>query len=811
MGSRRTPMKKLFSRIALGVVALLLASLSSADVTLRLSVWDGDKALETIRGICQQFEKDNPGIHVKLENYDYTLYHQKMIITYAAGVAPDVVMMDGSHYQFLATRHALLPLNQFFASSPGFDIKDYYKPIVDSYTFHDQLYILPRDIAPIGLMYYNKKMFKDAGIPYPDGSWTWDFHIRPELKEKDFLWVCQQFVKKDDRGKYIQWGYAPSWPQMQADTYALQLGAYPYDNMAEPTKVLADAPDRVKAFQFAADFANVLHLEPSNLEASGSLMLTTQQMFVQQKIAMYQNGIWDVPNMRKMLKPGTPEWFDWDICLAPAYAGKDGKPVRRSTTGGSGYAIMASTKNPSLAWKLTRYLAGPVGMTAMAKAGIAQPAIRQLALTKGVWLPGPDTPLEEQYPRNRIVTDEAVNYVVFDATTQFGISVSDRYNKGLEILWNGQTTAQKILSENEKIAQQRLDDLRKQEALPPFNWVLGGAIAALIVLSMVAFVYLPERGRRLTRLEKGESKSGYKFLTPWIVGAVIFTLGPMILALLMSFAEWDIIAPAKWRGLANFQEIFQSDPSFYKSMIITAIYTVFSVTFGIIGALGLALLLNQKVRGVALYRTLYYIPSITSGVAGSLIWMRVFNPDNGLLNFLLYGPHGDWPVGVWLSNWIMHDPHKPVDWLQTETTAMPALIIMSVWGIGGGMVIFLAGLQGIPQHYYEAATLDGAGIIARFKSVTLPMLTPTIFFSAITGLIGAFQAFTQAFVISNGTGAPNDATRFFVLHIFSAAFQSARMGYASALGWVLFIIIMVITLIQMKLSRRWVYYESEAK
>ena len=445
----------------------------------------------------------------------------------------------------------------------------------------------------------------------------------------------------------------------------------------------------------------------------------------------------------------------------------------------------------------------------MAKAGIAQPAIRKLALEPGIWLPGPDTPLEEQFPKNRIATGEAVPFVVFDPSSQFGISVGDRVNKGLEILWSGQGNAEKILNENQKIAQDRLDVLRKQEDLPPFNWALGGVFALCIVFAILFYVYKPEFGKKLTNLEKSESRSGYKFLTPWIIGTVVFALGPMILALLMAFADWDIIAPARWRGLDNFKEAFTGDPTFYKSLTVTLIYTAFSVGFGIFGSMGLALLLNQKIKGVSLYRTLYYIPSITSAVAGSLIWMRVLNPDKGLLNFILYGPEGKWALGKALSAWIMNDANKPVDWLQTEATALPALIIMSLWGIGGGTVIFLAGLQGIPQYYYEAATLDGAGIWKRFKSITFPMLTPTIFFSAITGLIGAFQAFTQAFVISQG--GPNDATRFYVYHVFSTAFQSARMGYASALGWVLFVIIMIVTLVQMKMSKRWVYYEAEAK
>jgi ABC-type sugar transport system permease subunit len=282
----------------------------------------------------------------------------------------------------------------------------------------------------------------------------------------------------------------------------------------------------------------------------------------------------------------------------------------------------------------------------------------------------------------------------------------------------------------------------------------------------------------------------------------------MILSLLMSFADWDMIRPARNRGLMNFKEAGLIDPSFWKSLWVTFIYTIFSVPLGIFGSMMLALLLNQKIKGVSLFRTLYYIPSITSAIAAALIWLRVFNPETGLLNFLLYGPNGNWPIGRMLSSWLMTDPTKPLDWLALESTALPALIIMSLWGIGGGTVIFLAGLQGIPQYYYEAATLDGAGIIDRFKKITFPMLTPTIFFSMITGMVGAFQAFSQAFVMTQG--GPNDATRFYVFHLYGNAFQSLRMGYASALGWVLFLIIMVITLIQIKASK-WVYYEADAK
>jgi ABC-type sugar transport system permease subunit/ABC-type glycerol-3-phosphate transport system substrate-binding protein len=797
-------------RAILFVVLTLVAGLASAKTVLRLSVWDGDKALETVRKICRMFEEQNPDVTIKIEPYpDYALYHQKMLITYAAGVAPDVVMMDPANFQALAARKAILPLNPFFEKTPNFSIDDYYKPIVDAHSFRGTCYVLPRDIAPIGLIYYNKRMFQEKGIPYPDGSWTWDFKMRPELKEKDFLWVASQFTKKNEAGKQIGWGYTCGWPQMIADQFAFATGAMPYDNMEEPKKVQVDDPKYIKAFQFAADISNKFHVAPTNSEQSSAFAgATAQALFIQQRVAMYQNGIWEVPQIRRMLVPGSKEFFEWDIALAPAYAGENGVPVRKYTTGGSGYSIMASTKHPDLAWKLTRFLSGEPGMVEMAKAGIAQPAIKELATRPGIWCPGPDTPAIERYPANRIATHQAVDYVVFSSTSQYAKTLSDRANKGLELIWNAQKKAQDILPENQKQAQARLDQLTREEGLPPFNWSIGVAAGFGIVAAIIFWIYRPHFGKKLTALEKAEAKSGYWFLSPWILGLLIFTLGPMILSLLMSFADWDMIRPAKNRGLGNFQEAFGQDPSFYKSLWVTFVYTIFSVPLGIFGSMMLALLLNQKVKGVSLFRTLYYIPSITSAIAASLIWLRVFNPETGLLNYLLYGPDGNWPIGRMLSNWLMTDPSKQLDWLALESTALPALIIMSLWGIGGGTVVFLAGLQGIPQYYYEAATLDGAGIFARFRTITLPLLTPTIFFSLITGMVGAFQAFAQAFVMTQG--GPNDATRFYVYHLFGNAFQSLRMGYASALGWVLFAIVMVITLIQFKASK-WVYYEADTK
>ena len=253
-------------------------------------------------------------------------------------------------------------------------------------------------------------------------------------------------------------------------------------------------------------------------------------------------------------------------------------------------------------------------------------------------------------------------------------------------------------------------------------------------------------------------------------------------------------------GLGNFAEM-AGDDRFWKSLRATLIYTFFSVPLGVAGSLGLALLLNTKIRGQSVFRTLFYLPSVASVVAASLIWLRLFNPESGLLNQILGALH----LNPALRALGLTDPSKGyVNWLGSEKTALGSLIVMSLWGIGGGMVIYLAGLQGIPQSYYEAASLDGASVWQRFRHVTLPLLTPTIFFTLIIGVIGSFQVFTQGFVMTQG--GPNNATLFYVLYLYENAFQFLKMGYASALAWVLFLIILGFTALQMRASR-WVHYE----
>jgi len=283
------------------------------------------------------------------------------------------------------------------------------------------------------------------------------------------------------------------------------------------------------------------------------------------------------------------------------------------------------------------------------------------------------------------------------------------------------------------------------------------------------------------------------FASPWLVGFAVFIAYPIAASLYYSFCSYDAIRPAHWVGLQNYQRLFAEDDLFWKSLGNTLYFVVFGLPIGLAASLGIALLLNQKLKGMAFYRTLYYLPSITPIVATSILWMWLLNPEMGLVNVALM------KVGI---------AHPPA-WLSDPAWSKPALILMGLWGVGGGMVIYLAALQDVPEQLYEAASLDGAGRLAQFRHVTLPMLSPVILFNMIIGLIGTFQYFTQAYIMTNG--GPEDSTTFYALHLFNRAFLDFKMGYASAMAWILFLVTLACAAVVFRTSAKWVYYGGETK
>jgi len=301
--------------------------------------------------------------------------------------------------------------------------------------------------------------------------------------------------------------------------------------------------------------------------------------------------------------------------------------------------------------------------------------------------------------------------------------------------------------------------------------------------------------KRKLSLTQQEAVWAYIFISPWIVGFLVFTLGPMIASLFYSFTDYNIIDPPVWQGLANFKKIFFGDPLFWHSLKVTIKYAAMALPLHLVIGFSIAVLLNQKIFAVNVWRTMYFLPSVVAGVAVALLWVRIFNSRIGLLNPFLKN------IGI----------ANPPGWLQDPNWAVPALVIMSLWSVGGGMIIYLAGLQGIPTALYEAATIDGANVWQKFWKITVPMMTPVIFYNLVLGLIGAFNYFTEVYVATSGTGGPVRSTLFYNLYLYQNAFKFFDMGYASGLAWILFLIVLVVTLLVFRSSPYWVYYEGELR
>lgn len=291
-------------------------------------------------------------------------------------------------------------------------------------------------------------------------------------------------------------------------------------------------------------------------------------------------------------------------------------------------------------------------------------------------------------------------------------------------------------------------------------------------------------------LQRREAIEGYLWITPWILGFLIFSLGPILASLYLSFTQYKIGGTPVWIGLANYSQAFFKDQQFWPSLGRTGYYAVALVVLGVTLSLFAALLLNQEIKGRSVFRALYYLPSLTPIVAMAILWTWLLQPQVGLINFMLD------KVGI-----------TGPGWLTDQSWAVPSLILIGLWStIGGGrMIIFLAGLQGVPKELHESAQLDGANVVQRFFNITLPMISPVILFNLILGVIGSFSVFSVAYVATQG--GPNYATWFYMLHLYYNAFSYFQMGYASALAWIFFLIIFVLSYIQIKFSNRWVYYE----
>ena len=779
----------------------------------------------------------------------------RFLVSLAGGMPPDVIFFDRFAISEWAARNTFTPLDDFLAADqkswdewlhrleqnsdelppwPGATRehpqgvpelapiepvreKNYYASCWNEAVYRDPIsgnsgvYGIPAN-ADNRVLLYNKDILvrhgfvDDQGEAKPPQSWE-------ELRE-----MALAMTEIDEKGNVKSIGFIPNYGNSWLYMYGWQAGG----KFMSPDGLRCTLND--PGITYALEFMTQIYEELGGAKQVYAFQSTFQgealDPFIQGKVAMKIDGVWI---MKSLAFYGR----DLDVGAAPPplpqkEIEKGREPL--SWVGGWAYSIPSTAREKQGAWELIRFLVSDRAHEIM------MASENFINLSQG----RPFIP--RQYP-NRKQNDWAYNKFVLqnDSLEPRFKQVMAVFNGMLDAskfrpvtpvgqkLWNAQIWAMEDAIFQKKsprealdyyagIVQRDLDTvLHPTEGKLISNWRWFIWMYALLVVVVIILVYLWDTKPglraffRIKRKDQEQStsalegkkgsyfraqwKEGVICASPWIFGFIVFTGGPLVFSIVISFCRFDVVNPAVFTALRNYIFMFSGDELFWKSLYNT-VFMVIGVPLGMAIGLGMALLLNLKIRGIAVWRTLFYLPSIVPIVASSILWIWIFNPQSGLLNGMLS------MIGI----------EGPL-WLQDENTSKWALILMGLWVAGGGMIIWLAGLKGISESYYEAASIDGASTWQKFVFITLPMLTPYIFFNLVMGLIGTFQIFTQAFIMT--AGGPVNSTLFYAYHLFNNAFRYLQMGYAAAMAWFLFLIVVTLTAIQMKVSKKWVHYEGE--
>ena len=772
-------------RFLLGLAAALLVVWAFADVGLRsfqdqrggrktllkMVYWGSIEEDDIVRQMVDAYEAEHPD--VKVLRIHATEFDQKLKTMIASGEPPDLFYLRGTDVSLMVDPGLVEPLDAYLADSPPPWMGDFYPSILDAFEYRRngagerRLYALPKDFTTFG-MYVNLDLFERAGLRVPYDGWTWDELAEDARKITD--------LRRDGDDRLFGATLTASLPVL-APTFGGQLFATAPDGTQDWSKPQFTDPKVLEAIEFVRR----LRLDEKTAFNSTGIARDGGNEFLTGHIGMIGPiGRWMTPQYRSA--PNLR--FDF----VPLPHAKGAAPAGTTVT--TGWAMSAAGKSKPEAFELLKYLCGPGGARQNAELGLAIPALKSVAESESFLSP-------DKQPHNsqQFLADIPISPIYNEPKQKEINQILDSQISAAAQLGSRTPLAamEKATKEWDSVIQSPL----RTEEFPRVAWLPIVAVAAALVAAAGAILVWRARKEKLGSIDAAQERAGFLFISPWLIGFGVLTLGPMVFSLILAFTRWSAQTPvgdAEFVGFRNFGYLFNNDGSFGKSLWVTAYYVVLAVPITQAAALAVAVLMNNSVRGINLFRTIYFLPSVITGVAMGTLWLALFNNDFGLINEVLRVPLG-W-VGL-----------SPPDWFGTSANwaAIPAFVIMSVWGVGGAMVIYLAGLKNIPTSLYEAGTIDGTGPWRKFWNITLPMLSPLVFFNLVMGIIGSFQVFTQAFVMT-GRG-PDDSTLFYVLNLYYQAFEAHNMGYASAMAWVLFVIILFFTLLVFRGSRRFVYYE----
>ncbi|MEM1026903.1 MAG: extracellular solute-binding protein [Planctomycetota bacterium] len=742
--------------------------------TLRIMVWGHEHENQIIQQMADAFEAEHPGVRVEPISVAHSNYLPKLKTMIAAGDPPDLFYLPYDLVPEFASLGLVRPMTEPLATRGGEWGQDIYPVLIQGFRFdpetqargEGELWGVPKDFSPLA-MYVNVDLFERSGVEVPHDGWTWD-EYEDAARSIDAL------------GDNIFGAFMGLWADpLLAIVWNHGGELFHFDEHGRPdfTRPAINNPGLLAAFErirrLRIDEGVVYNA--IGINRSGAEEFFTGRVGIIGPTGRWTSGLCEAI-----------ETFDYAVVPIPCEPGVS----PRSPIMTVAWGVSSLGQHPEEAVELAIYLSSPPVQRMLGVYGQSMTVIRSVAEEDEmkyigrkfedapVYLELIETADIQQWPRQSEFED--IFMAEQDAAIRLGSRSIKSALKNVERRWEYERSSP-----------------IKTGSFPVMPWRSVSLALLSIVLVCVVLVVLWSRRQRLGSLDRAQERAGFAFIGIWVVGFVALTAGPMFLSGLLAISRWSAVTPlreAEFVGFGNFAHMFSHDPAFWKSIRVTAYYVVLAIPTGQVAALAVALLMNVEVRGIAVFRTIFFVPSVITGVVLGALWLALLNNDYGLINQALNLPLG--LFGLEAPNWFGDDAH----W-----AAIPAFVMMNLWGVGSAMVIYLAGLKAIPRGLTEAATIDGASAWHRLIHITLPMLSPLIFFNLIMGIIGSFQVFTQAFVMTRR--GPDDATLFYVLYLYLQAFEFHNMGYASALAWVLFVVILLVTLIAFWGSRNLVHYE----
>ena len=761
-------------------------------IELTVMHWGDPAEDKIVAGLVDRFEAEHPDVRIVRINPGAADYANKLKTMMAADMPPDVFYLRPVLLPELIENKQIAPLDSFVEHEPAAWKADFWPILLNAFhydaatglTGRGPLYALPKDFTTT-VFYVNTDLCDAAGVDWRDvqrNGWDWT-RFQAEAKKITALDGTPAYAGRRIYGTLLQ-----LWPDTLRDMLYTFGGDF-FEHKADGTPdfgrlALGEPPART-----TLDLIRRMRLVDKTAFNSTGLAKDGGQEFKNGNIGCIGPlGHWLVPQYAGLTN------FKWDTVPVPRGTQKAG------TIFYTGWSMSTHTKHADRAYELIRFLCGREGQVQQARAGLAIPALRSVAHSDDFLKP-PGIPLHDE----RLFLDavDTAKLPQLPPQPEFATIVEDDVNLAIAA---GRLTTRQAAAVTQTDWTKELNAPLRRRPWPTMPWGTIVATVAATTAAVVIGLWLRARRETLGAIDRANERSGLLFVAPWVVGFLVFTAGPMVVSLVLAFSQWSGMVPlgqARFVGTTNFRQLFTYDPLFVQSIKVTAYYVILGVPVSQLAALAIAMLMNQKVRGISVFRTIYFIPSVVSGAALAVLWLQLFNDQYGLINALLR------PVAHLLHtnppNWFGYDQTVDPPVNDAARWAVPGFVLMGLWGVGSGMLIYLAGLKGISPGLYEAARIDGAGPLRRAWNVTIPMLSPLIFYNLVMGIIGSFQVFTQAYIMTGDTA--EHATLFYVLNLYRQAFEFHNMGYASAMAWVLFLLVLVLTLGVFKGSRRLVYYE----